>query len=67
VKHGQRWAEGTAHRLVRGCAGKRRFPSKRNAAGRADAANRANGVSTMGAYKCPLCRGWHIGNSRRRA
>jgi len=43
----------------RACGTKRRFPSKRNAAARA----RVIGGG-MGAYKCVVCRHWHVGHSR---
>ncbi len=49
-------------RKVRACLGKTKFPSKKNASGRALTLVDI----TMQAYKCPLCHGWHIGHSRIR-
>ena len=43
----------------RACVGKVRFPSRKNAEGRARAI--ADG---MVSYKCPLCHRWHIGHAR---
>ena len=45
----------------RRACGKTSFPSKKNAS----AVARIIG-GTMNAYKCPLCRRWHIGHSNRR-
>ncbi|HYC00469.1 MAG TPA: hypothetical protein VEC57_15130 [Candidatus Limnocylindrales bacterium] len=50
-----------AYRDARGCHGKVKFPSKKNARARA----RLLGGS-LDAYKCVLCRGWHIGHGRSR-
>ena len=59
----QRWVEHLAYTTTaaqaRACHGKVKFPSKKNAEGRARAIDHA-----LNAYKCPLCRRWHIGNPR---
>jgi len=44
---------------VRACNMKKRFPSRKNAA----AVARVIG-GTMCAYKCPLCRRWHVGHDK---
>ena len=49
--------QNTTYKQQRACDTKKKFPSKKNAAARA----RLIG-GTMGAYKCPLCKGWHLGH-----
>jgi len=51
--------ERTTFKQQRACNTKRRFPSKKNATATA----RAIG-GTMHAYRCPLCRSWHLGHDR---
>jgi len=41
----------------RACAGKTKFPSRKNASARARVIGGA-----MNAYRCSWCRGWHIGH-----
>lgn len=61
-------------RVLRGCSGKERHPSKRTALGVARVLTqqgRQRPGWVLQAYKCRHCGGWHIGNShdrqRRRA
>lgn len=46
------------------CRGKDRYPSKRSAAGAARALRQRNGgqLGTLHAYRCPVCRHWHVGS-----
>lgn len=51
------------------CRGKRKYGSKKQALGFLRVARSRNdwGVtSRLGAYKCKMCRGWHLGNSKER-
>jgi hypothetical protein len=41
-----------------------RPPSKKNAAAIARTAERMYSDGPMCAYRCPFCRGWHIGHDR---
>lgn len=57
--------------LYRGCLNKMRFTSKRAAAGKLRVLEndpmfvmRPN--STLREYKCRVCKGWHLGNSKER-
>ena len=54
----QRRVATSTYAEIRAC-GKVRFPSKKNARARA----RVIG-GTMSAYKCRLCRRWHVGHAR---
>jgi hypothetical protein len=49
--------QNTTYKQQRACDTKTPFPSKRIAAARA----RLIG-GTMNAYRCPLCRRWHLGH-----
>ena len=51
----------TTIRWFRGCVGKMKFPSKKNADGKI----RCIGDPLMRSYKCPNCGSWHIGHHRR--
>ena len=50
---------------VRACHGKTNYPSRRNAAARARCLVAETKNPTWSCYKCPRCRRWHIGHSRR--
>jgi len=50
------------HWLHRQCAGKVRFPSKKNAAAKARVVA-AKSNENYHHYQCRLCRGWHIGHT----
>lgn len=52
-------------RQVRACDGKARYPSKRNAVGKAAVVERWQG-RRMNAYRCSLCSAWHIGHTSSR-
>ncbi|MEQ1761274.1 MAG: hypothetical protein ABL986_23440 [Vicinamibacterales bacterium] len=54
------WNHPTTDHFHRGCDGKIRFPSKKNATARARAISVA-----FNAYRCPRCRRWHIGHTIR--
>lgn len=56
------------HRAQRafGCEGKQSYPSKKVARGVLRAMRkRVNTGDTLGAYDCPVCRRWHLGNSEK--
>jgi hypothetical protein len=59
--HTMRFAA-SSQKQIRACARKTRYPSKRNAAATA----RARGDG-MNAYRCPMCRKWHVGHGRGHA
>jgi hypothetical protein len=48
----------------KGCAGKTRLTSKSIASARARILTEEYGV-LWNAYRCRLCKGWHIGHDRR--
>ena len=52
--------ENTTYKQQKACDTKTRFPSKRIATARA---RKIGG--NMNAYRCPLCRRWHLGHDRR--
>jgi hypothetical protein len=51
--------------LTRQCEGKARYPSRRNAVGKAANIERRFG-EPMSAYRCRVCNAWHIGHDKRR-
>ena len=54
--------EPTNRRFWRGCLGKIKFPSKKNADGKI----RSMDDPALRSYKCSLCGSWHIGHRGRR-
>jgi hypothetical protein len=50
----------------RACHGKIKWPSRKNASAVARALQETFGDGAMSAYRCPLCRGWHVGHDRYR-
>ncbi len=51
-------------RARRACAGKVRFPSKKNASARARVLAADYRDAHWNSYKCPRCRCWHVGHDR---
>ena len=50
-------------RAWRACAGKVRFPSRKNARARARALAAGDGDPRWNHYRCPACRSWHVGHA----
>jgi len=48
------------------CAGKVKFPSRKNAAARARLLPPTEGKGPWNAYRCPRCHHWHVGHRKLR-
>lgn len=48
------------------CAKKKRWGTASLAVKAAHLLRMATGSDTINAYHCPICRRWHIGNTKRR-
>jgi hypothetical protein len=56
-----RWLTPESYRTARGCLGKMRYPSRKNAAAAARVITRNSG-ELLEAYRCRYCKRWHIGH-----
>lgn len=56
---------GTWASYAPGCRGKRAYPSKAHAQSAVRTSQQDRGQdATMNAYRCKVCKGWHIGHGR---
>ncbi len=63
------WDEGyLGTQQTRGCIGKRAYTAKKQASGVVRVMKARGEDVALGAYKCKICRYWHVGkgNSRRK-